>query len=65
MKYKDMISEEDFFNAQIARRSSKSPQKDSPGDSAANANAEVSYGIEYQPAKRKRKKDIPAFDNKG
>jgi len=64
MKYKDMISEEDF-NEQIARRSSKSPQKDSPGDSAANANTEVNLGVEYQPAKPKRKKDIPAFDNKG
>lgn len=64
MKYKDMISEEDF-NAQMARRSSKSPQKDSPGDSGTNANAEVNYGVEYQPTKSKRKKDIPAFDNKG
>ena len=61
MKYKDMISEEDFTRA-TERRTSKSPQNDSPGDSGANANEEVNFGVEYQPSKSKRKKDVPAFD---
>lgn len=62
MANKDIITEEEF-SEQMSRRTSKSPQKDSPGDSGTNANAEVNMGIEYQPTtSRKRKKDIPAFD---
>ncbi|AZZ35569.1 hypothetical protein CIK05_01720 [Bdellovibrio sp. qaytius] len=61
MKNKDIITEEDF-NAQVARRGSKSPQRDSPGDSAADRNLEINMGLEYQPRKSKRKKDPPAFD---
>lgn len=61
MKYKDMISEEDF-NRQAARRSRKSPQTDSPGDTASDQNAEIEIGLNYEPSKSKRKKDVPAFD---
>lgn len=61
MKPKDLITEEDFTR-QTTRRSSKSPQRDSPGDTATDQNAEVEMGINYEPSKPKRKKDIPAFD---
>ena len=63
MAPKDFISEEEF-NAHIARKSPKSPQKDSPGDSAVNSAHEIEMGIYFEPEKprRRRKKDIPAFD---
>ncbi|MES2802622.1 MAG: hypothetical protein V4654_09040 [Bdellovibrionota bacterium] len=61
MKNKDIITEEDF-NAQAARRSQKSPQRDSPGDTATDQSSEIEMGINYQPTKPKRKKDVPAFD---
>lgn len=64
MKPKDLITEEDFTR-QAIRNSSKSPQRDSPGDTATDRNAEVEMGINYQPEESERrssKKDIPAFD---
>lgn len=63
MKPKDLITEEDFTR-QAIKSSSKSPQRDSPGDTATDQNAEVEMGINYEPEKsgRKKKKDIPAFD---
>lgn len=63
MRPKDLITEEDFTR-QITQRSSRSPQRDSPGDTATDRNIEVEMGINYEPSKseRKRKKDIPAFD---
>ncbi|MCM2353602.1 MAG: hypothetical protein NDI63_08295 [Pseudobdellovibrio sp.] len=64
MKPKDLITEEDFTR-KTAGHVPKSPQRDSPGDSAANQNLEVEMGINYDPEEEprsKRKKDIPAFD---
>ena len=62
MKSRDFITEEDF-NSRIARRHSKSPQKDSPGDSATDSAVEVDMGINFEPEKpRRKKRDIPAFD---
>jgi hypothetical protein len=62
MNPKDIITEEDF-NAQVARRGLKSPQKDSPGDTATDMNEEVNMGVDYEPTKDvRRKKDVPAFD---
>lgn len=66
MKPKDLMTEEDFTR-QAIKKSSKSPQRDSPGDSAIDRTAEVEMGINYEPEEpekesRKRKKDIPAFD---
>lgn len=64
MKPKDLITEEDFTR-KISGHVPKSPQRDSPGDSAANQNLEVEMGINYDPEEEprsKRKKDIPAFD---
>ena len=63
MKPKDLITEEDFTR-KIAGHVPKSPQRDSPGDSATDQELEVEMGISYEPEEpvRKRKKDIPAFD---
>lgn len=62
MKPKDIITEEDF-NAQVARRGLKSPQKDSPGDTATDSSTEINMGMDYEPRTTvSRKKDIPAFD---
>ncbi len=63
MKPKDLITEEDFTK-KVSGHIPKSPQRDSPGDTAADENVEVEMGINYVPEdeNRKRKKDIPAFD---
>ena len=68
MKNKDIITEKDF-NAQVARRSSKSPQKDSPGDSGSDMNAEVDMGLGFESEHDEAfeeapeiEDDIPAFD---
>ena len=64
MKPKDLITEEDFTR-RTAGHIPKSPQRDSPGDTATDQNFEVELGINYEPEEdtpKKRKKDIPAFD---
>ena len=57
MKSKDFITEEDF-NARIARRHLKSPQKDSPGDSATDSAIEVDMGINFEPENHAAEKRI-------
>lgn len=64
MMPKDLITEEDFTR-KTERHIPKSPQRDSPGDTAADRNVEVEMGFNYQPEEEprpRRKKDIPAFD---
>jgi len=62
MKYKDLISEEDF-NASVARKKMKSPQKDSPGDSGSDMNAEVDMGLGFESEESPEiEDDVPAFD---
>lgn len=61
---KDIITEEDFTR-KTAGRIPKSPQRDSPGDTATDQELEVEMGINYEPdeqPRKSRKKDIPAFD---
>lgn len=63
---KDLISEEEYNRSMTGR--STSPQKDSPGDSEADTQAEFQMGFNYAPenslgAKAVQRKDRRQFDD--
>jgi hypothetical protein len=64
-KEKDFISEEEFNRR--ARSVSRSPQRDSPGDSDRDLQAEIEMGFDFEPDEddEQLEADEPEFDKSG